>query len=71
MHFFLVHTVISVLIKKQIQSISRPGDGVGCWHCLPKAKLPPEEYKVRYFTEGQGLKPGHILLILFALQPQR
>lgn len=31
------------------------------------------KYKVRvwYFTEGQGLKPGHILTIPFALQAQR
>lgn len=57
MHFFVVHTIISVLIKKQSQGIPRPGDGLEDWQCLPKAKLPPKEYKVRAVIFYWGTRP--------------
>lgn len=73
MHFFLVHTITTVLMEKQSQGNSRRGDRLGVGTAFPKQSchLKTTRSELWYFTEGQGLKPGHILTRPFAFQPQR
>lgn len=73
MHFFLSIPALTVLTEKQSQGISRPGDrrGVGTAFTKQICHLKTTRSELWYFTEGQGLKPGHILTNPFALQPQR
>lgn len=73
MHFFLVHTITAVLIETQSQGISRPRDRLGVGTAFPKQSchLKTTWSELWYFTERQGLKPGHILSSPFAFQPQR
>lgn len=73
MHFFLVHTITAVLIETQSQGISRPGDRLGVGTAFPKQSchLKTTWSELWYFTERQGLKPGHILSSPFVFQPQR